>query len=223
MHMQSRVLKNERRLFAWRGGRGTRSCEELLWLGMNNVCRVNSQPRAWLCCPSLEGLTLLCTTLCLPAVVRRAYPCPAASCYIAQLLFKNFLMSNRNSFTLYSYYFGTNYCKHKNIWDFSFSENIRNCILGQDKACFAWKRSDFRAQIDFWTISVVFLTGWSAARRHAIAIPVTIAPYYLSNWGAAAVGCHSCVRFPGVVCNVHVARRHKATKYYIYYRQSFTT
>ena len=108
MHMQSRVLKNERRLFAWRGGRGTRSCEELLWLGMNNVCRVNSQPRAWLCCPSLEGLTLLCTTLCLPAVVRRAYPCPAASCYIAQLLFKKFLMSNRNSFTLYSYYFGTN-------------------------------------------------------------------------------------------------------------------
>ena len=93
MHMQSRVLKNERRLFAWRGGRGTRSCEELLWLGMNNVCRVNSQPRAWLCCPSLEGLTLLCTTLCLPACgsIRRAYPCPAASCYIAKLLFKNFL------------------------------------------------------------------------------------------------------------------------------------
>ena len=46
MHMQSRVLKNERRLFAWRGGRARRGCEELLWLGMNNVCRVNSQPRA---------------------------------------------------------------------------------------------------------------------------------------------------------------------------------
>ena len=48
MHMQSRVLKNERRLFAWRGGRARRGCEELLWLGMNNVCRVNSQPRACL-------------------------------------------------------------------------------------------------------------------------------------------------------------------------------
>ena len=51
MHMQSRVLKNERRLFAWRGGGARwarRGCEELLWLGMNNVCRVNSQPRACL-------------------------------------------------------------------------------------------------------------------------------------------------------------------------------
>ena len=54
MHMQSRVLKNERRLFAWRGGwarrprPARRGCEELLWLGMNNVCRVNSQPRACL-------------------------------------------------------------------------------------------------------------------------------------------------------------------------------
>ena len=39
--------------------------------------------------------------------IRRAYPCPAASCHIAQLLFKKFLMSNRNSFTV-TKYFGSN-------------------------------------------------------------------------------------------------------------------
>ena len=102
--------------------------------------------------------------------------------------------------------------KHKNIWDISFSENIRNCILGQDKACFDWKQSDFRAQIDFWTISVVFLTGSSAARRrHAIAIPVTIAPYYLSNSGAAIVAFVSLVLC--AMCMLHAGTKLQSTTF----------
>ena len=99
--------------------------------------------------------------------------------------------------------------------DFSFLENNRNCTLGrQDKACFDWKQSDFRAQIDFWTISVVFSDwiqrGAASAARYCYSCNYSTISY-LSNSGAAIAAFVSLVLC--AMCMLHAGTKLQSTTF----------